>query len=146
LPVPLATAARVGIRRVGAISLTLLAPAQEAGGQTAGLTIVATRSYSSFMKAVNLRELKNRLGGYVREVRAGEVILVTDRGEVVAELRSPLHDARSAAPLERSLERLAREGKVRLGLPNTPEAYAPSAHRVRDGLVERLIDEERAGL
>ena len=37
------------------------------------------------MKAVNLRELKNRLGGYVREVRAGEVILVTDRGVVVAE-------------------------------------------------------------
>ena len=81
------------------------------------------------MKAVNLRELKNRLGGYVREVRGGEVILVTDRGVVVAELRPPLHDGRAGAVLEPALERLASLGKVRLGLPNTPRAY-PRSKRV----------------
>jgi prevent-host-death family protein len=96
------------------------------------------------MKAVNLRELKNRLGGYVREVRAGEIILVTDRGLVVAELRPPLHSDQAASTLERSLERLAREGKIRLGLPNTPDAYPVSRQRVRAGVVEKLIDEERA--
>lgn len=95
------------------------------------------------MKAVNLRELKNRLGGYVREVRAGEVILVTDRGEVVAELRPSLHDAHAVSPLERALDRLAREGKVRLGLPNTPDAYPVVRRRVAAGLVERLVDAER---
>ena len=41
------------------------------------------------MKAVGIRELKARLSQYIREVRRGEVVLVTDRGEVVAELRQP---------------------------------------------------------
>ena len=41
------------------------------------------------MKTVGLRELKNRLAAYIREVRAGEGVLVTDRGEVVAELVPP---------------------------------------------------------
>lgn len=41
------------------------------------------------MKSVGLRELKNRLSEYVREVRSGEAVLVTDRGEVVAELIAP---------------------------------------------------------
>jgi prevent-host-death family protein len=41
------------------------------------------------MKSVGLRELKNRLSEFVREVRSGEDVLVTDRGEVVAELIPP---------------------------------------------------------
>jgi len=39
------------------------------------------------MRAVGLRELKNRPSEYVRQVRKGEGVLVTDRGEVVASLR-----------------------------------------------------------
>jgi prevent-host-death family protein len=38
------------------------------------------------MKSVGVRELKNRLSQYLRDGRAGERALVTDRGEVVAEL------------------------------------------------------------
>jgi prevent-host-death family protein len=37
------------------------------------------------MKAVAVKELKNRLSAYLREVKNGEVVLVTDRGMVVAE-------------------------------------------------------------
>lgn len=39
------------------------------------------------MRAVSIRELKNRLSEYLRMVRQGEDILITDRGEVIAELR-----------------------------------------------------------
>ena len=38
------------------------------------------------MKTVGVRELKNRLSEYLREVRSGESVLITDRGEVIAEL------------------------------------------------------------
>jgi len=96
------------------------------------------------VKAVNLRELKNRLGTYVREVRAGEVILVTDRGQVVAELRPPVHGARALSSREDILERLASEGKVRLGRANDPAAYRRSKLSARAGLVEELIDAERS--
>ncbi len=38
-------------------------------------------------KAVGARELKTRLGAYLRQVRRGVTIIVTERGEPVAELR-----------------------------------------------------------
>ena len=41
------------------------------------------------MKAVAVKELKNRLSHYLREVASGEIVLVTDRGRVVAELHRP---------------------------------------------------------
>lgn len=39
------------------------------------------------MKTVGIRELKNKLSRYVRFVKSGETVLVTDRHTVVAELR-----------------------------------------------------------
>ena len=43
-------------------------------------------------RAIGSRELKTRLGAYLRQVRDGATILVTDRGEPIAELR-PLRSA-----------------------------------------------------
>ena len=60
------------------------------------------------MRAVGLKVLKNKLSEYVRLAASGEVILVTDRDRVVAELvppragRSPLlADAQLAEALGR---------------------------------------------
>jgi prevent-host-death family protein len=50
------------------------------------------------MKTVGVRELKNRLSEYIRRVRAGEGVLVTGRGEVVAELTPPGHAADPSVP------------------------------------------------
>lgn len=41
------------------------------------------------MVKVGIRELKARLSTYIRRVRAGGIVVVTDHGEVVAELRPP---------------------------------------------------------
>jgi len=38
------------------------------------------------MTTVGLKVLKNRLGEYVRRAAAGETVMVTDRGKVVAEI------------------------------------------------------------
>jgi len=48
---------------------------------------VTPGDYHGFMKAVGVKQLKARLSEYLRAVKAGEIILVTDRDEVVAELR-----------------------------------------------------------
>jgi len=77
------------------------------------------------MKAVAVKELKNRLSAYLREVKNGEVVLVTDRGVVVAELRQPSAGAR-LAPHDQALERLSAEGALAPGLPQDPRAYRPS--------------------
>lgn len=41
------------------------------------------------MRVVGIKTLKNKLSEYVRLAAGGERILVTDRDEVVAELRAP---------------------------------------------------------
>ena len=50
---------------------------------------MTTGDYFCFMKAVGVKQLKARLSEYLRAVKAGEIVLVTDRDEVVAELRPP---------------------------------------------------------
>ena len=94
------------------------------------------------MQAVGLRELKNRLSEYVRQVRRGEGVLVTDRGEVVAELTRPRrHELDPAIPP--GLAALARKGLATLGAPNDPQLYPDLPTVVPAGTVERLLDEER---
>ncbi|MCA1586924.1 MAG: type II toxin-antitoxin system prevent-host-death family antitoxin [Acidobacteria bacterium] len=57
---------------------------------------------------VGARELKMRLGTYLRRVRQGDTLVVTDRGEPVAELR-PIAD--TAGP-DAILARLEARGAV----------------------------------
>lgn len=59
---------------------------------------------------VSVRELKNRLSEYLRRVKAGERVVVTDRGKPVAEL-APLATRR--LPVEEWLSRLAATGELR---------------------------------
>ena len=95
------------------------------------------------MKAVGIRELKARLSRYLREVRAGEVILVTDRGRVVAELRAPGPAAQADSDADRALRRLAETGALRIGEPHDPHAYRRSPVCVPPGTVRTLLEEER---
>ena len=61
------------------------------------------------MQPVGIKSLKNRLSEYLRAVAAGETVLVTDRGRVVAELGPPrVHS--DASPAEQRLGELIRQG------------------------------------
>ena len=50
---------------------------------------------------VGTRELKTRLGGYLRRVRAGHRLVITDRGEPIAELRPLDRGSNEATTLDR---------------------------------------------
>ena len=50
---------------------------------------VATSSYLAPMRKVGIKALKNDLSKYIRAAAAGETVLVTDRGQVVAEIAPP---------------------------------------------------------
>jgi prevent-host-death family protein len=67
------------------------------------------------MKKVGSREFKNRQGYYLRQVRKGETVLVTDRGKPVAKLIPIEPKAASNSGLEERLRELARQGHLRLG-------------------------------
>ena len=94
------------------------------------------------MKSVGLRELKNRLSEYIRDVRAGESVLVTDRGEVVAEIGPPGHHT-VPSPDWAALQTLARRGLATLGRPNTDHPYRRLRPVVKPGRAAALLAEER---
>lgn len=74
-------------------------------------------------------------------VRRGEEILITDRGEAVAELRQPLNLPEATAYPE--LVRRARSGMARLGAPNRADLYPRMPRSLPSGTALRLLDEER---
>lgn len=57
------------------------------------------------MAKVGIKELKAKLSEYVERARGGETVVVTDRGEPVAELVS-------LSPTRRRLLQLAEEGEL----------------------------------
>ena len=86
---------------------------------------------------IGSRELKTRLGTYLRHVREGTTIIVTDRGRPVAELR-PL--SRSEDDVESRLRELVLAGVVS---GEVAERANPDA--VRENLARELgIDERKA--
>ncbi len=96
------------------------------------------------MKAIGIKQLKAHLSEYVRRARAGEVILVTDRDEVVAELRP----ARQASlPLDgpsEALDALAQAGIVTL--PTRPKkgwSWKVSNLGLDPGTVAALLEDVR---
>src|SRR5439155_10289320 len=73
-------------------------------------------------RKIGARELKTRLGRYLRAVRDGETIVVTERGEAVAELR-PL--PRAQTDLDARLAELAQTGSLTRGSGEPLPAFRP---------------------
>jgi prevent-host-death family protein len=74
---------------------------------------------------VGARELKTRLGTYLQRVREGRTLVVTDRGEPVAELRPlPSDDSLPAALLK-----LSAKGAVTLPTTDTLPTFRPIRNR-----------------
>jgi antitoxin (DNA-binding transcriptional repressor) of toxin-antitoxin stability system len=111
-------------------------------------SFVATCGYISCMprKTTGIRELRNNLSRIIRSLRPGEVIAVTDRGELVAELRGAPGARESMSPMLQRYEHLVATGAIR-------PAAARSASRGRwgagvslpAGTAKRLIDADRDG-
>lgn len=62
-------------------------------------------------KAVGIRELKTHLSRYVKDVKDGDEILVSERGRIVARL-VPVEPRSEAARLRHLLLKLSAEGQV----------------------------------
>ena len=94
------------------------------------------------MATVGIRELKNHLSKYVRQVEGGDVVVVTDRGRIVAELRPP---AERRTDIHPGLLEMERRGQIRLATkPNDPSLYRRMPHIDLGGkTIQELIDEIR---
>jgi prevent-host-death family protein len=85
---------------------------------------------------VGARELKTRLGTYLRRVRDGRTVLVTDRGEPIAELR-PLPPDTSVPAV---LLKLSSKRAVTLPIRKSMVAFRPIQSQGR-ALSDAVVDD-----
>lgn len=94
------------------------------------------------MEPVGIRELKNNLSHYVREVEGGKRISVTAHGRVVAELVPP--GTRATASRETKLsryEQLVADGVIRPAVEEgDPFPDDGLVIKLKSGTVQELID------
>ena len=92
------------------------------------------------MKTATITELKNQLSSIIDRVRAGESVLVTDRGQPVVRIEPVGADADDDA----RLARLERTGVVRKPSAATPGLADPISIG-KGSAVDVLLDERRSG-
>ncbi|MBN1615649.1 MAG: type II toxin-antitoxin system prevent-host-death family antitoxin [Deltaproteobacteria bacterium] len=93
------------------------------------------------MKTAAVSALKASLSEYLAGVKAGEEIIVTDRGKPIARLMPLQHDE-TGMPEE--LRNLEKAGIVRIGSGRIPESFWKT-QRVKDGqaAARKALIEER---
>jgi prevent-host-death family protein len=67
------------------------------------------------MKTVGSRELKNRLGRYLKLAAKGETVVVTDRGKPVVRMLPADSNGSEDKTLEEVLKQMEADGHLRLG-------------------------------
>jgi prevent-host-death family protein len=98
------------------------------------------------MKTAGVAELKARLSEYLTRVRAGEEVLVTDRGRPVARLVPAGSGDRDSEEAGRLAE-LERAGLLRLAATSIPDGFWEAERPADAGAATRaaLLDERRSG-
>ena len=93
------------------------------------------------MRTAGVAQVKARFSEYLAIAKAGEAVLITERGKPVAQI-GPINgqEAHAARILD-----LARRGVVKLGTGKIPEHILKGEPVVSipDGLLERIMEEER---
>ncbi len=99
-------------------------------------------NFMNEIKTVGVKELKNKLSSYLREVRAGVRVLVSDRGTVVAELHRPYAGQGVDLDPAAILAEWAQTGAVRL--PTSPKHRLPrSPVSLPGGSARSLLRKDR---
>jgi prevent-host-death family protein len=89
-------------------------------------------------REIGARELKTRLGAYLREVQEGNTIIVTERGEPVAEIRPILRGGKTE---KARLEELVARGELTCASQKRLSRFRPIP--VVGGPVSESIIEDR---
>lgn len=96
------------------------------------------------MKSATVSKLKATLSEFLAKVKAGEEVIITERGKPIAKI-VPL--PKDAASMASHLKELAKAGLVRLGSGKLPAGFwkLPRPKDPKGLAVKALIEERREG-
>jgi prevent-host-death family protein len=95
------------------------------------------------MKTATVSNLKASLSEYLRQVKAGEEVLVTERGRPIAKLSPPVRKD----TLPQHLIEMEKQGRVKLGsgvLPKTSGIFR-DPKTPRGSVLKSLLEERESG-
>ena len=105
---------------------------------------VATSSHIKYVKqykSVGIKKLKNELSFYLREVKKGSVVMITDHGNVIAEIRTP---GREYDQIKRDALKQEWIDSNKLFLPaEPPKPLKMMSIHLPEGTAKELLDFER---
>jgi prevent-host-death family protein len=95
------------------------------------------------MKIAAVSKLKAYLSEYLNQVKAGNEVLITDRGKPVARL-VPVSRTRAVGE---SLARMEKQGLIRLGSGKLPKDFwaMPRAEDPKGLVLKTLLEERKEG-
>ena len=93
-------------------------------------------------KTVGIKDLKNNLSAWLRDVRRGTRLLVADRNVIVAEMHEP-ETRHTTVPVTSSvMDEWIKEGRV--VPPSAPKRALPrSPVKLKEGASRQLLDQDR---
>lgn len=96
------------------------------------------------MEITSISQLKASLSHYLKTVRAGEEVLITDRGKVIAKIVPLEKDDREIPP---HLLELERAGLARIGSGKIPDEFwdLPRPGVPEGSALKALLDEREEG-
>jgi antitoxin (DNA-binding transcriptional repressor) of toxin-antitoxin stability system len=96
------------------------------------------------MKTVGVKQLKAQLSEYLRAVKRGELVVVTERDQVIAEIRAPRKEKDMMANTRDALAALATSGDVTLASARKKGwNWTPVALGLPAGTAAELLDDLR---
>lgn len=97
------------------------------------------------MSVVKVSEFKNRLSYYLRQVRRGQSVLISDRDRVIARIE-PAGDLTAGQNDDaRWLDDLERRGVLRRGTGKLPKGWLHQRPKVTADVVGALLEERENG-
>ncbi|HEX4628799.1 MAG TPA: type II toxin-antitoxin system prevent-host-death family antitoxin [Gemmatimonadales bacterium] len=97
------------------------------------------------MKTVGVKQLKARLSEYLRAVKRGEVVVVTERDQVVAELKAPRKDRELSEDVMETLDALALAGELtRAAAGKRGWRWTAKGLGLRPGTAASILEDLRA--
>jgi len=95
------------------------------------------------MKIAAVSKLKAYLSEYLNQVKAGNEVLITDRGKPVARL-VPISRTKA---VQESMARMEKQGLIRLGSGKLPKGFweMPRAEDPKSLVLKALLEERKEG-
>ena len=97
------------------------------------------------MQIVDVKHLKARLSEYLRAVKRGDIVVVTERNQVVAELKPPRLAREPSEGVTEALGALAAAGEVtRAAMGKKGWRWTPKGFGLRPGTAASILDDLQA--